>query len=128
MVAHICYDEARGLGMTGMASCAAAIAQRQLRPELWGSASLEELLRPDQFAVPAASTRPWRQHLPPPPEALDSVKLFLISVSEIGCWRFDSFQASTPEAARQWQKQAPEWHCVVIVEPQAMLFFNWRDG
>lgn len=127
-VAHICWDEARGLLTDGVASCAAAIANRQARPDLWGSANLGELLRFGQFAVISAQTRPWEQGQPPPPRALAAVEAFLAGPTGPGCWGYDSFQASTPAAARAWLAQAPDRHCILIRDPQALLFFNWRDG
>jgi hypothetical protein len=111
-----------------MASCAAAIAQRHAHPVVWGEENLEALLTPDQFDVPAARERPWRQGLLAPIEAREAVRLFLTSTTGVGCWRYDSFQASTPAPAAAWERQAPERHCVVIIGEQALLFFNWRDG
>lgn len=127
-VAHICWDEARGLLTEGVASCAAAIANRQAHPDLWGSADVGELLRFSQFAVISAQTRPWEQGQPPPPRALAAVEAFLVGPTGPGCWDYDSFQASTPTAARAWLAQAPDQHCILVRDPQALLFFNWRDG
>jgi hypothetical protein len=127
-VAHICWEEARGLLTEGLASCAAAIAQRQAQPRVWGSSKIAELLRFSQFAVVSAQTRPWEQGLPPPARALAAVEAFLAGPTGPGCWGYDSFQASTPEAAQTWQAWAPDRHCILIREPQALLFFNWREG
>lgn len=127
-VAHICWDEARGLLTMGVASCAAAIANRHTHPELWGSADLSELLRFSQFAVISAQIRPWEQGLPPPPRALIAVEIFLSGPTGPGCWDYDSFQTSTPAQARAWLAQAPDLHCILVRDPQALLFFNWRDG
>jgi hypothetical protein len=127
-VAHICWDEARGLLTEGIASCAAAIANRQAQPQVWGSAELDELLRFSQFAVISAQTRPWEQGTPPPPQALAAVEAFLAGPTGPGCWDYDSFQSSAPDAARAWLALAPEQHCILVRAPQALLFFNWRDG
>lgn len=127
-VAHICWDEARGLLTDGLVSCAAAIAQRQAHPEVWGSAELNELLRYNQFSVVAAQTRPWERGLPPPPLARLAVEIFLAGPTGPGCFGYDSFQTSTPAQAHVWLAQAPQHHCIVVREPQALLFFNWRDG
>ena len=128
MVAFICYEEMRGLLQVGMASCAASIATRQSQPEIWGE-SLDDLLRFDQYTVGAAKTRPWEQGELPSPAALQAVEYFLRGErGNGGCWGYDSFQGSTPEAARDWLAAAPERRCVIVHPLQAALFFNWRDG
>jgi hypothetical protein len=127
-VAHVCYDEARGLLAVGMASCASTVARRQTQPDVFGSADLEHLLRFDQFTVDAALTRPWQRGISPPPEALEAVNLFLNGDITGGCWGYDSFRGRTPEQAFDWLTQAPEKHCILVRGEQAMIFFNWRDG
>jgi hypothetical protein len=127
-VAHICYEEARGLLASGMASCASTVARRQTRPDLFGSAELDHLLRFSQFTVNAALTRPWERGLPPPSEALSAVDLFLSDNPGTGCWGYDSFRGRTPEQAQAWKLVAPGLRCVVARGSQAMIFFNWQDG
>lgn len=127
-VAHICWEEARGLQTEGLASCAAVIANRQAQPGVWGSSAVTDLLRFSQFAVPSAETRPWEQGQSPPARALAAVEAFLAGPTGPGCWTYDSFQTSTPAQARAWQAQAPGRHCILVWEPQALLFFNWREG
>lgn len=127
-VAHICYEEARGLLTSGMASCASTVARRQTRPDLFGSTELDDLLRYSQFTVNAALTRPWERGLPPPVEALAAVDLFLSGEAGVGCWGYDSFRGRSPEQALSWLALAPGRRCVVVRAPQAMIFFNWQDG
>jgi hypothetical protein len=127
-VAYICWEEARGLLTEGLASCAATIAKRQAQPTVWGSANVSGLLHPGQFTVISAQTRPWEQGVRPPSRALAAVEAFLISPTGPGCWGYDSFQTSTPEGAQAWLALAPDRHCILVRAPQALLFFNWRDG
>ncbi|MBL8057730.1 MAG: hypothetical protein JNK29_13590 [Anaerolineales bacterium] len=126
-VAHICYDEARGLLTPGMASCASTVARRQLQPDWYGGPDLDDLLRWEQFRVDAALTRPWEQGLPPPAEALAAVNTFLAGETAEGCWGYDSFRGVTPDEAQAFWAEAPERRCAVVRGAQAMVFFNWRN-
>ncbi len=124
-VAHICYEEARGLLMAGMASCASTVARRQTEPD-WYGASLDEVLVWEQFRVSAALRRPWTHGLPAPPEALAAVAAFLADERAGGCWDYDSFRGVTPAEAAAFVAEAPARRCAVSGATQAMVFFDWR--